>query len=56
MVCVVESEFDRKTGNLVNQKVVEEISMSDEEYVKPLAQIEAKYFMKKFSEGKYKEG
>lgn len=55
MVCIVESIFDRKTGKLLSEKVIEKLDMTDEDYIKPLAEIEAKYFMKNFREGKYKE-
>lgn len=54
MVCVVESVFDRKTGKLLSEKVIKKLDMTDEDYIKPLAEIEAKYFMKNFRDGKYK--
>ena len=49
MVGILRSVYDRKTGKCQSREIVEVLDMSDSEFYEPMVEIEAKYFMEKFT-------
>lgn len=55
MIGVLESVYDRKTGECLSNQIVEILDMTEEKYFAPLVEIEGKCLLKKLA-NKYKEG
>lgn len=55
MVGVLQSVYDRRTGECLSREIVEIVDMTDEEYYAPLVKILSKDLLNKSAEQQNKE-
>lgn len=52
MVAVVRSVYDRKTNKFIQHEIIEELQMTEEQYLRPLAEIESTGFLRYWNKKK----
>ena len=52
MIGVLRTVHDRKTGEIISKKIIETLDMTEEEYYRPLVEIEGQAILKKIKEEK----
>ena len=52
MIGVLRTVHDRKTGEIISKEIIETLDMTEEEYYRPLVEIEGQAILKKIEEEK----
>lgn len=52
MIGILQSDYDRKTGKLIKEEIVEVLDMTKDEYLTPLVEILGNDFIKKLAKEK----